>query len=249
MNEAQRYLRYVMPGVLFGVQTLVLLWIALSMWPLQRLFGPLSQLNTAVAVAIASVFVSGAVGYVFATLHHWLHWHCPLDRHVIDHTDQIARLRAEGLLPARPSNAPSEQRLEAFDAMTAAWLPRVQEGTPIGNAEKHITHFGDLAHSAGAARVATGAAFISAIVTYCLVGQWDPTAETVFRFFLMVVVGTVVPLLFDEAYRHTGGMSQRIHDRILDETLRAEPLKRNLWGHYRRKRESRTHGSGRRGYF
>lgn len=222
MNEAQRYLRYVMPGVLFGVQTLILLWIVLPEWTSEKIIRPLSAKDTSVAIAIASVFVSGALGYVFATFHHWLHWHFPLDRVIIDHSKQIENLRERGLLPPSPSNAPSDKRLEAFDAMTAAWLPRLQENTPIGNAEKRITRFSDLAHSAGAARVATTAAFAIAILTCCLVGKWNLTLGSCFRFIIMLLLGAAIPLLFNEAYGHTGGVSQRVYDRILEETLEKE---------------------------
>ncbi len=222
MNEAQRYIRYVMPGILFGVQALVLLWIALPTWTTEKLLSVLKHIDTAVGVAIASVFVSGALGYVFATFHHWLHWHCPIYHKVLDHSGQIARLRADKLLPERPIYAPKDSRLEAFDAMTAAWLPRIAEGTPIGNAERRITRFGDLAHSAGAARVATTAAMVTTVVTCCIVAAWKPTLQSVIRYIAMVLIGVGVPLLFDEAYRHTGGMSQRIHDRILEEALRGE---------------------------
>jgi hypothetical protein len=224
VNEAQRYLRYVMPGVLFAVQAVVLLWISLPEWTNSEIIQPLAATHASLAIAVASVFASGAIGYVFATAHHWLHWHLRWDQKVINHSAQIKRLRDSKLLEERPTYSPVDTRLEAFDAMTVAWLPRLEENTPIGNAEKRITRFADLAHSAGAARVATGTALTVVLVIYSIVGEWNPTLENVVRFVVMLMIGIVVPLLFDQGYRHTGGMSQRVYDRILESVLKSESM-------------------------
>jgi hypothetical protein len=211
-----------MPGVLYAVQALILFWFALPAWTAATLIKPLSGTNSAFAIALASIFVSGAIGYVFATIHHWLHWNSPTDRNVIDHTDAIAALRRDALLPPPRARSPHNARLEAFDTMSAAWFQRLQPGESMGNAERRVAVFSDLAHAAGAARVASAFSLLTVLGTCLIVAHWSPTFPHTLRFAAMLAWGLFLPLLFHDAYRRTGSMAQRLYDTILEDVLRSK---------------------------
>jgi hypothetical protein len=73
MDDARRFLRYVLPGLVFGIETLLWLFIVFPGWTQSQLLSVSAK--DGIALAIGSVLASGAVGYVFATVHHWCHWH------------------------------------------------------------------------------------------------------------------------------------------------------------------------------
>ncbi len=152
MEDAKRFLRYVMPGVLFVAQTAFLLWIVYPGWTEDRLR---VLADASLGAALAGVVTSGVIGYVFAAIHHWVHWSCRIDRGIIDHTDKIRDLRKKKLLDIANDNSKLNSRLEAFDIMSAEWFKRNQEKTFIGNATARAAAFSDLAHGAGTARVAS----------------------------------------------------------------------------------------------
>lgn len=216
MDEARRLVRYVFPGILYGIETSFFLWIVLPDWTSQVLSSALTL--SSLGGVLAATLASGAIGYVFATLHHWLHWHSPTDLNIIDHTQAIRDLRRDGVLPNR--DADEHPRLEAFDTMTAEWSIRSTDGTPCANATERARAFGDLAHSAGTARVASALALLTAITTCMIVAKWTTTTPAVLRYIFMLLLGILLTALFHETYRRTGGMGQRFYERVLERALR-----------------------------
>jgi len=215
MHDAKRFLRYVMPGVLFAAQTSFLLWIVYPDWTedcLRLLAG------ASLGAALAGVVTSGVLGYVFATFHHFLHWSSPTDHRVIDHTDKINDLRRRQLLD-RPDDKKQLDRLDAFDIMTAEWFKRNQENTFIGNATDRAAAFSDLAHGAGTARVASVASLLTVLIAYPFIGTWSPGLGSAFRLVGIIVGGVAPVLLFHYTYRRTGGMAQRFYDQVLEAAL------------------------------
>src|SRR5579862_3199530 len=80
MDEARRFLRYVSPGLVLGVETIVLLLILVPSWMLPRL-AALSS-SQGVGAAIALFLASGGIGFILSTVHHSLNWWCD---EVLDH--------------------------------------------------------------------------------------------------------------------------------------------------------------------
>lgn len=68
MDEARRFLRYVMPGLVYGVETLLLLFIVFPKWTQHLILDVVAK--DGVGAALGGVLASGALGYIFATLHH-----------------------------------------------------------------------------------------------------------------------------------------------------------------------------------
>lgn len=169
---------------------------------------------------------SGVLGYVFATFHHFLHWYSPTDHRIINHTDKINDLRRRQLLDIADGNE-RLNRLDAFDTMTAEWFKRNQEKTFIGNATDRAAAFGDLAHGAGTARVASAASLLTVLIAYPVLGRWSPSLGSVIRLVGIIVGGVALVFLFHDTYRRTGGMAQRFYDRVLEAALIDERKKAN----------------------
>jgi hypothetical protein len=73
MTDAQRFLRYVTPGITFSVATLLLLWILIPDWTSPEL-GAFFKKDTALAAILATFFASGGLGYLLSVVHYCLHW-------------------------------------------------------------------------------------------------------------------------------------------------------------------------------
>jgi hypothetical protein len=226
MNEARRFLRYITPGILFGVLAVFFLWIAMPAWTMDILKACIFLPGNSIALAVGSLLASGALGYLFATLHHCCHWHSPTDQNVINHTDKIAALRKTGLIPPSKHTQISP-RLEALITISVLWFERLESGGPIGNSEERVAAFGDLAHAAGTARVATACALLVAVLVSMFYGNWAPSFPNTLRYIVMLGLGAAITKLFHDAYCRTGIISQHIYEDILEDALVAESTKRN----------------------
>lgn len=222
MNEARRFIRYITPGFLFGSLMFFMLWITLPEWTASLLKRVLLVEKSSLAIIIGSIFTSGALGYLFATIHHWCHWHLPFDRSVINHTNQIASLREKCFIDPRPIDAPTDTQLEALITISTLWFQRLGADSLIGNSENRVAAYGDLAHAAGTARVASFFALLMTVIICMLFGEWNPTRNHIIRYVIMVVFGCTITLLFHDAWSRTGKISQQINDRILEDALKKE---------------------------
>jgi hypothetical protein len=227
MNEARRFIRYIIPGYLFGSLTLFMLWIVLPEWT-GLIFGKVFiGEKSSLAIIIGSIFTSGAIGYLFATIHHWCAWHLPRDRNVINHTRQIELLRQRNLIRARPADALIDRQLEALITISTLWFERLGRDNPVGNSEKRVAAYGDLAHSAGTARIASFSALLMTVIVCMLYGDWNPTITSFVRYIVMLILGVVITLLFNNAWTHTGNISQQLNDRIIEDALEKERMEEN----------------------
>lgn len=221
MNEARRFLRYITPGILFAVLTFFLLWLALPEFADKIIKTCFFTKDNSVAIAIGALLASGALGYLFATIHHFCHWNLPIDQNVINHTEQIAKLRKEGFIPSL-KYTPDNPRLEALTTLTILWFERLQPGGPIGNSENRAAALSDLAHAAGTARVAAACSLFTSILIIMSCSTYNPSEENVLRYIGMLVIGMAVVWLFNDSYRRTGNISQQLYDTILEHALMAE---------------------------
>lgn len=227
MNEARRFLRYLTPGYLFAILMFFLLWISIPKWTVSVLKNSLLDEKHSLAIIIGSIFTSGALGYLFATIHHWCHWHCPKDIKTLDHTEHIAYLRKEGLIPFEPPGSPSDTKLESLITTSVLWFERLEKNTLIGNSANNAAAISDLAHSAGAARIASFFALLMAMVICALYGEWHPTKTNIARYFVMLGIGVLMERLFCDAWRRLGKMSENIVNRILEDALREKAIEKN----------------------
>jgi len=221
MNEARRFLRYITPGILFGFLALFFVWLALPDWTMSVLKDWFLTGGNSIAIIITTLLLSGALGYLFATIHHWCHWHLPIDNNVINHVQQIESLRKRNLIPSLDSTPPNP-RLEALIIISILWFERLEKGTPVGNSEDRVAAFGDISHAAGTARVASVLALVTALSICIFRGSLDLSVCNIFRYVVMVVLGSLTICLFHDAYRRTGNIAQELYNQILEHSLLQE---------------------------
>jgi hypothetical protein len=202
MDEARRFLRYVLPGLVYGIETLLWLYIVFPQWTHSVIFQTTAK--DSLGVALWGILASGAVGYIFATVHYWCHWHLPVDRGILDHSDLINQLRLPEL------HGRDVDRREALMVSLARWYCAELRET----AHKRIDSLVDQTHALGTARIASFFSVVTALAICMAVGTFSLAFEPVLRFVVMLVLGIAVTCLFHAAYRHVGAVAQGIYDRI-----------------------------------
>lgn len=226
MDESRRFLRHVMPGLVFAVEVIVWLFVVFPCWTRTEIL----QLGTtdSLGVALGGLLASGALGYIFATVHHWWHWH--FDIAVLDHSPNMNSLSARGLLPGQLNNQ-TFKREEALAISLALWHERVKKdgNGSIGDAANDkVVSLGDRTHGLGTARVASiFALFVVALMFFSKIGTAVFPLDAKWRFAFVLLMGIATIWLFDSAYRQVGRLVQAIYDKILEDALTTEQPRKN----------------------
>jgi hypothetical protein len=206
-----------MPGFVYGLETIVGLFVLFPDWTRAQLSALAGE--ESLGVAIAAIFVSGALGYVFATIHHWWHWH--VDAPVLDHRPLITRLRARRLIVDELGG--QLDRRQALILSMALWYDRVRDNGAIQlGADKKLTSLGDSIHGLGAARIASVFALLTVLGISACIGTFRFELGPIVRFIVVLVLTLGATVLFHKAYINVGEIAQGIYDAILGNALARE---------------------------
>lgn len=227
MDEARRFLRLVIPGFIYTLATILFTWILFPSWVSTQL-AVLTGASTGIGTAIAAVVASGALGYVFSVMHHFLHnhvsWGAP-----IDHSAMLDQLISSGMLRV-VSLAEDEgrksgrqfSRQDALPVITSLWHQRMKYSDRVSGTEPKLYVFHDTAHATGTARIAVGWAFVTTLIIAAHISHFESAWWPLFRFVLMVVVATLAIALFWETYYRVGNLGQRVLDEVLADVIAQE---------------------------
>ena len=211
MNEFRQFLRFLVPGFLFVTQSVALVLIVFPNW-----VSPL-QLELSGADAAFALLASSTIGYVCATIHHSITWWVPSERRVIGYDEAFARLVEQKLISQPTGPAQSH----GIDSMLLLWHSRTESSHRIKAAASRVNSLADIAHSAGAARVAASLAIVPVLWIGLFDGRLDFSAASVTRTLAAVVLAGLVVTLFQETWRRTGGLVGRLMGNALEEELKA----------------------------
>lgn len=227
MDDARRFLRFVVPGFVYALQTAAFTWVLFPAWTVERLSS--FREGVGFGAAITAVFASGAVGYVLGVLHHFMHnrlqW-----RAAIDHSGILTRLISNDKLrlveigaEARPAQTSAVlTRDEALRVVTSLWYQRLKACELVQGAEPKLSALQDVAHASGTARIATVAAVLSTLVIAREISHVEIAAEPVVRLFVMLAISALSIGLFWETYYRVGNLAQRVIDEVLADALARE---------------------------
>lgn len=224
MNEAQRFLRYVIPGLVFLAEALCLLLILLPDWTLTQVKAVKG--DESLGIVFATLLASGGIGFIFSLLHHG-HW--PPLVPEIDHSGLIARLRASKVIQLVDAgtdepiaNDATVSREDAWIIVTSVWHERVKTSDCIMAAEPKVGVFVDMYHTTGTAYVASAVAMVVTVLIAANVA--DPSCELgpAVRFICASAVGAILIFVhrrncFRVRYLAQGLIEEVLHDALLAE--------------------------------
>ena len=163
MDEAQRFLRYVVPGLLFLTLTAVMSLILLPDWASRQLLQFSGR--TDLGEVIVGLAASGVLGFLFASLHHQLHW--VSGNQASDHRKWLHDAVERGLLELRDprtgfsTGAPHDAE-SAWSVLSAVWYQHIEVSPRVKSATARTISLADLVHTLGTARLAVAAALLAA---------------------------------------------------------------------------------------
>jgi hypothetical protein len=221
-TEGRKFLRYVMPGLVFGVETLLLFYIAMPEEAL-RFLDKVSAKDASFG-AIAGIFLaSGGLGYIFASIHHWYLWRC--EEKLFDHRPVLLKLKDK--IPLNNDDLAQVNGIDTLKAREIAqsislalWHYHVKLELPE---KDHLDYLGNQAHGLGAARIASICALVTAVVLCIRHGgltfAFCPTVKCdkwlTLDFALMIVFGGFIIYIFHTGYSRVARIAQRMYDKTL----------------------------------
>jgi hypothetical protein len=171
MEETRKFLRYIIPGLVFVIETTIILWIILPN-NTYNFFGELDAAKGA-GFLIAALIASGGLGYIFDTIHHNVEWifksYGNVDYERL--AQEIRRLYAykgsleEYTKPSEKSWVTQKQRERLLNIalVTSFWCGSLKISPALRNINSRLERLYDIAHSAGSAAVASLASGFMAI--------------------------------------------------------------------------------------
>ena len=216
MDEARRFLRFVIPGALYGLVTALLLsllrpdWIGPALLVLRRSEGLLP-----VAGGLAA---SGVLGFLFGMIHHEIQStfggtidHSAFVRDLIRNDFQIRVVTDEGVRQLAITEATPEA---ALAIVTAEWHQRA-DSPPIRGVTTRVDSLFDIAHSSGAALIASIFSLVTAFVIAAFNSHCSREAWDIARFLIACVIGLSLVWLFRRTNRRVTNVTQAVIQEIL----------------------------------
>lgn len=235
MNEAQRFLRYVTPGLVFLAETLILLLILFPDWTVAQVNAVKG--NEALGVIFATLLMSGGIGFIFSVVHHVIHW-TRFDARMLDHSGLIARLRAREviqLVDARTNIPISDNvvvtRVDAWVIATSLSNERLTTSEQIKGADLQVGVLVNMMHTTGTTRTATVVAWLVAFAIAAHVGHFSSEFAPVVRFIVANIVAGLLLFVQHENYKRVSQLAQGLVEEVLHDALLMEkekPIRTNV---------------------
>jgi len=220
MDEARRFLRYVMPGLSFIVQMVLFLWLLIPTWTQDNVLHPI--VNSGIGLATILLFGSGGIGFIFGVIHHHVHAHFGS----VDQAGTVNRLRGRNIIRLIDTESGNEfnngyriTRLNAWIIVTAIWHERIKTNKKIKSANTRTDSLADMTHSTGTARVASVCAWLLTLGIAMNTFQISFKGVDILHFVIMNMIAFMLMTVFHCAYKRTGASVERVVEGVLFDAL------------------------------
>jgi len=215
MDEARRFLRYILPGTVFAIETpLLVLLLRPDLMPIA-----LSALKGSdLGVALAGVLATGGLGFLFSVFHHAIRWRP--GGTMINHQPNLNRLaEVLNIQGAEPGNLSRE---DAWVITSTLWYTRRKSNRLIEGADDNARALIDIAHMLGASRVAVVFSALTAFLISILTSAPSVSLEAIVRFLAAAAIAIVLFRLFQSSYERAERFALKVIDNVLADALHLE---------------------------
>jgi hypothetical protein len=187
MQEAQRFLRYVIPGLIFIIEPLLYLLIAQDICLAQMI-----QYGDHISVPISAFLVSGGVGFLLGAFYYVLIWKWPFNRLGADHRPLLRDSVTQGWLQLRNRIGDKDINVEqlsqrgAWRLVISYWNTRIEASPEIKGATPRAERLADIAHGLGTTFLASVAGFITFVVLHIKLSSGLTCTDLFYLFFLII---------------------------------------------------------------
>jgi len=245
MTDARRFLRLIIPGGLFAVETAIFMLVLWPSWTADTL-GTFPSVGGATAATVL-LLGTGVLGFFFSALHFWLQEFCWYPR--VDSTALIQALMRQGWLEVRffPDTGDGTGELKpekvnrdlAHGLALALWHEREESNATIKGINPRLSGLYDVAHSHGISFVATFWSLIAVLIIGCTFGTRSAEWHDIGHGAAVVILGGLALLLFWSNYKRVLDLSKDVsrqalldaihHERSALESALAAPGPRDPW--------------------
>ena len=189
MREAQRFLRYVMPGLIFIIELLTYLLLAQDLCPNQMI-----RYGSHIAVPFSVFLASGGLGFLLGTFYYTLIWAWPFNRWGADHRPLLIDSVNQGWLRLRNSSDDRDIDVDkvsqrgAWRIVISYWNTRIDTSPAIKGATPRAERLADITHGLGTTFVASVVGFIIFVVLHIWLFGGLTWADLFCLFFLLLPV-------------------------------------------------------------
>ena len=221
MNESRRFIRLVLPGIVFAVEVDFYYWLLTG----GILFSNFSaNTESSAAKLLTLLLASGGLGFIFSAIHHFLHWRN--ENKTMNHASMINRLVQNGILEIKDREAGVELgREDAWIVTSALWQQRIENNDKIKAANRRTNELVDMMHLSGTACVVSVFAIVFAIIAFLSDIKTNDLASECFffiRFGLFTVLSAALVGLFYKQYHRTAKVARQLIDQVLSDALLQE---------------------------
>lgn len=184
MEEARRFFRYVVPGLVLIMELFLYLWVSIDLFPTANEYGFYKFIKEllsggSVAIPLTIFLSSGGIGFLLGSIYHTVSWTIGIRPLVVDHTqlikDAIKRgwLELENRNDGNSFNGNNLSRSGSWFIVTSFWHERKGSSERIKAANARIDSLTDIMHGLGTVFIGSIVAFIFWIfVYYKFLGKW-----------------------------------------------------------------------------
>lgn len=219
-DEGRRFLRYVMPGLVYGVETLLFLIIALPE-PTVRILVEISS-KDALGTIAGVLLASGGLGFIFSSIHHLCLWR--FEKDVFDHRQIIQKLYLMKKITLDNEDIDVlgvtgtlkdtlEAREIAQSLSLAVWYRRLKPNQP---GKDQLALLGNQAHSLGTARFAS---IFAIFTTVGLCIRYETLQLEPWPIILILSLGVFSFCTFHIGYKRVARFAQKIYAKTMVDIL------------------------------
>lgn len=162
MEEARKFLRYVIPGLVF----IIVLSATLLIFDYEKVISNISEMDK-VGVVLGVFVVSGGFGYIFSNLYFFSYWVFKKSL-VANHVDVIKALSSKIIVKDKNGNdfANNLNRENCWVIMNAYWHSRINTSPRLSGVNIKNDQMSDITHGIGTSFVAAFMAIIVCLILY-----------------------------------------------------------------------------------
>jgi hypothetical protein len=175
MDEARRFMRYVIPGLVFALEVCLYLWLSDT----EEFVQGLRQWSNNLSVPLTLFLASGGVGFLLSVIYHWIYWTCGPSWLVVNHQSLLRDAVSRGWLElhqrqdGKQVDAKRLTRRDAWRVVTSFWVQRGESSQAISRADSGTDTFASTMHGLGTSLVGSVMAIpVWVLAHHALSGQW-----------------------------------------------------------------------------
>jgi hypothetical protein len=232
MQDPRRYIRYILPGLTFVIETVLYLYLSDPIW-VKNKFRVIAHLpGGGIGVLLTAFLLSGGIGYLFSIIYYtgygfewsWIEKFCGSHRSMVVYAEkhQYIRLHAEDEIKEERSINDITRR-GTWCIANALWHERLETSLKVKGAHPGVITRAHIAHGLGISLFGAILAFWVWLGLHNEINHYPLNSDISYvRWSILVIVIIVILFCHSITYRHAIITAYDVANKILLGVLREE---------------------------